>query len=333
MYPFSTEIFSRNFGLHKYRHEQTSYLKFYAKSGASPFLQLNIFEFQRGTCNRNGTTNLEAQETRVFPQDISVMTFHSSTTKASRSRMVLTDHQAREIFQLKTTHGFSSSHAASIFLASKYNVSSKAIRDIWKGRSWLEATFNLWNIDDRPARRILGRPKGKKDSKPRASKQNRKMYASAQSSGEGWSASEGKNVSQSDPEPHKSPLHDSSPAQKDCAMLSDYCNVKCEMDNADLIRDNSVAKCSSSCHTLLPSIRSIKTGGEPFDAGPCNLPSVAFLMSGSSSAFGSLHPLRLQSPTYASPPLDRFDFHLAPPALHRNFPLALLAGRPPPHSF
>jgi len=264
------------------------------------------------------------------------MTLHSSTTKASRSRMVLTDHQAREIFQLKATHGFSSSHAASIFLASKYNVSSKAIRDIWKGRSWLEATFNLWNVDDRPARRILGRPKGKKDSKPRASKLSRKMYASTQSCGAGWSANEG-NVSQSDPECHKPLLHDASPAQKDCSMSSDYCNVKCEIENADLAQDTAAsqnpaaAKCpSTSYHPLLPSIHSIKTGsGEPFDASPCNLPSVAFLMNGGTSAFGPLHPLRLQGPSSGYPPRDRFDLDLAPPALHRHFALALLAGRPP----
>jgi hypothetical protein len=84
-----------------------------------------------------------------------------------RPRIVLTNQQAREIFQLKSGHGFASLHAASIRLASKYGVSSKAIRDIWKGRSWLEATFDLWNVEDRPAKRIIGRPKGKKDSKPR----------------------------------------------------------------------------------------------------------------------------------------------------------------------
>ena len=93
-----------------------------------------------------------------------------SNAKSSRSRMVLSNEQAREIFTLKGNHGFSSSHSASLHLASKYNVSSKAIRDIWKGRSWLEATFNLWEIKDRPPKRTLGRPKGRKDSKPRISK-------------------------------------------------------------------------------------------------------------------------------------------------------------------
>jgi hypothetical protein len=82
-------------------------------------------------------------------------------------RSVLTIEQAREIFRIKTSHGHASIHAASNTLALRYHVSAKAIRDIWKGRSWLEATYDLWNDSDRPARRMLGRPKGRKDSKPR----------------------------------------------------------------------------------------------------------------------------------------------------------------------
>ena len=86
---------------------------------------------------------------------------------SKRPRTVLTSMVAREIFQVKATHGFASTHSASQRLASKYGVSPKAIRDIWIGRSWLEATYDLWSVEDRPTRRIIGRPKGKKDSKPR----------------------------------------------------------------------------------------------------------------------------------------------------------------------
>ena len=86
-----------------------------------------------------------------------------------RQGTVLTRQQAEEIFRAKSDlyHGFSNSHAASVNLASKYNVSSKTIRDIWKGRSWLNVTFRLWDTTDRPERKTLGRPKGKKDSRPR----------------------------------------------------------------------------------------------------------------------------------------------------------------------
>ena len=85
-----------------------------------------------------------------------------------RSRVVLSKKAAREIFIVKSNLGLESAHQASIRLAAKYRISSKAIRDIWKGRSWLDATFDLWSEEDRPCRRVIGRPKGKKDSKPRA---------------------------------------------------------------------------------------------------------------------------------------------------------------------
>ncbi len=85
-------------------------------------------------------------------------------------RAVLTREQARDIFLLKHYHGFVNSHAASTELSKTYQISSKAIRDIWSGRSWLDATFDMWNGDDRPTKKVLGRPKGKKDTKPRKSK-------------------------------------------------------------------------------------------------------------------------------------------------------------------
>jgi hypothetical protein len=90
---------------------------------------------------------------------------------SSRSRMILSRAAAREIFIARRNLGLESAHQASIRIAAKYHISSKAIRDIWKGRSWLDATFDLWNEEDRPARRVVGRPKGKKDSKPRAKRQ------------------------------------------------------------------------------------------------------------------------------------------------------------------
>ena len=91
----------------------------------------------------------------------------TSMQTANKSRVLLTQEQAREIFLLKSNHEGSSTHSASIRLAHQYHVSSKAIRDIWKGRSWLQATFDLWESDDRPAKKPIGRPKGKKDSRPR----------------------------------------------------------------------------------------------------------------------------------------------------------------------
>ena len=61
-----------------------------------------------------------------------------------RSRSVLTKEQAIEIFEYKKKRGDQSVTATSNELASKYNVNSKTIRDIWSGRSWFEATYPLW---------------------------------------------------------------------------------------------------------------------------------------------------------------------------------------------
>ncbi len=58
-----------------------------------------------------------------------------------RPRAVLSKEQAIEIFQIKNKIGNLSMTAASIALASKYNVNAKTIRDIWSGKSWSEATF------------------------------------------------------------------------------------------------------------------------------------------------------------------------------------------------
>ena len=100
--------------------------------------------------------------------------------ESGRPRLLLSNEEAREIFKLQTTHGYPSLHAASVVFAKKYGVSPKAIRDIWTGRSWLEATFSLWNADERPVRRTIGRPKGKKDSKPRKSKNGGRLILGGQ---------------------------------------------------------------------------------------------------------------------------------------------------------
>ena len=61
-----------------------------------------------------------------------------------RSRAILTKEQAIEIFGYKQKLGDQSITAASFELARKYNVNPKTIRDIWSGRSWLDATYAQW---------------------------------------------------------------------------------------------------------------------------------------------------------------------------------------------
>ena len=89
------------------------------------------------------------------------------TSKLIRYRVILTKEAAREIFCQKNIHSNESPNQASIRLAVLYHVSSKSVRDIWNGRSWLGATYDLWREEERPLRRAVGRPKGRKDNKPR----------------------------------------------------------------------------------------------------------------------------------------------------------------------
>ncbi len=93
----------------------------------------------------------------------------------TKPRAILTPQLAREIFRLRYLNSSTKSHSVSTALASKYQVSSKTIRDIWCGRCWLEATSDLWEDSDRPQVKTKGRPKGSKDRKPRRAKSKREM--------------------------------------------------------------------------------------------------------------------------------------------------------------
>jgi hypothetical protein len=97
-------------------------------------------------------------------------------SSSNRPKLVLTEQNAINIFHLNNKHSFPTAHAASCFLASKYHVSSKAIRDIWSGRSWLETTYDHWKHGEQPQRRFFGRPKEEKDQKPRKFSQQSPLH-------------------------------------------------------------------------------------------------------------------------------------------------------------
>ena len=89
---------------------------------------------------------------------------------ACKTRAVLTEAQAIEIYQIKqkndsSKHGVRRCSAASI--ARQFGVSDKAVRDIWMGRTWFR---ELMHLD--PARatmperlKLPGRPRGKRNGK------------------------------------------------------------------------------------------------------------------------------------------------------------------------
>ena len=147
-----------------YQRDQTSKISFFAKI----FGELNS-KIKVACMSKAGVSNL------VHPMNVSACIpqepLHpEGQLSVWRSKVTLNEEQAREIFKYKNHTTFPSPNSLSIFLANKYQVSSKAIRDIWNGRSWLGATSDLWNRENLPKKRNVGRPRGSKDRIPRSSK-------------------------------------------------------------------------------------------------------------------------------------------------------------------
>jgi hypothetical protein len=101
------------------------------------------------------------------------LSLHQTTRRSkNRGRAILTNEQAREIFRSKPTPVCRNRTQAGT-LSKMYGISEKTIRDIWNGRTWYRATCNLDQTNPPALERLqkrAGRPKGAKDSNPRAKK-------------------------------------------------------------------------------------------------------------------------------------------------------------------
>ena len=82
------------------------------------------------------------------------------TLESRKTRAKLTEADALYIFHCKT-HSLSAA-----YVAKKYGVSEKAVRDIWTGRTWSKETWHLDASRSRPLKK-MGRPVGRKDAQPR----------------------------------------------------------------------------------------------------------------------------------------------------------------------
>jgi len=95
----------------------------------------------------------------------------SAQHETRKCRAKLTGTDVIKIFELKLRSG----HATEV--ASMFGVSEKAIRDIWTARTWAKETWHL-----EPSRALVikqtGRPRGRKDSKPRKMKASMPLRAS-----------------------------------------------------------------------------------------------------------------------------------------------------------
>mmetsp|Transcript_28123 Transcript_28123/g.74242 ORF Transcript_28123/g.74242 Transcript_28123/m.74242 type:complete len:283 (+) Transcript_28123:116-964(+) len=112
---------------------------------------------------------------RNIPSNLVNLDFadQDNTLAKRQGRAILTDDQARIIFKYKPSP-FAKDRGRAGALARAFGVSVKTIRDIWIGRTWYRATFDLdpGKQDEVPNRlhKKPGRPRGAKDSKPRTKK-------------------------------------------------------------------------------------------------------------------------------------------------------------------
>ena len=75
-------------------------------------------------------------------------------------RALLSEKEAIEIYQYRKAAANSSAmrdarlHGKSSAVGKKYNISPKAVRDIWNRRTWTQETRHLWSEDEKPMERI-----------------------------------------------------------------------------------------------------------------------------------------------------------------------------------
>jgi hypothetical protein len=88
-----------------------------------------------------------------------------------KPRARLTQDQAVDVFTMRN------SSSSAVIIANRYGVSEKAIRDIWKGRTWSMETGHL-DTSRTVVLKKTGRPRGSTDQKPRKKRFAAKMPTS-----------------------------------------------------------------------------------------------------------------------------------------------------------
>jgi len=89
------------------------------------------------------------------------------SVNASKGRAILNEAQAVQIFQAKVD-AFMQPRPSSKKIGALFGISEKAVRDIWNGRTWRSETCHMDPTRPVQVMKQVGRPKGSKDSKPRA---------------------------------------------------------------------------------------------------------------------------------------------------------------------
>lgn len=89
-------------------------------------------------------------------------------TSRSRPRAILNETQAIDIFHIKLAANASmQARPSPVQVAFLFGISEKAVRDIWKGRTWAKETHHLDPTRQVPMQKRCDRPRGSKGSMPR----------------------------------------------------------------------------------------------------------------------------------------------------------------------
>jgi hypothetical protein len=201
-------------------------------------------------------------------RDDSKQKMKATPNKQSGSQKTLTAQQARDIFELKDMPSSVSMHAMSVQVAKMYRVSSKAIRDIWTGRSWLDATYDLWDPSDRPERKMMGRPKGSRDKQPRKRKETMTTCPSLQSCVEAKTHTMTKRLMDQS--------NDKSPQPHDSGRSSGHCDRR-EIQFRDCFKSAPIESLSQSIQLQHQIVQKTKPDcSTPFDAACSSIEPDAF---------------------------------------------------------
>ncbi len=90
--------------------------------------------------------------------------------RAQKRRVILTKQQAIEIFGFRSVYSITTMVSGASFVAERYGINEKTVRDIRKQRTWTHATCTLAENEGTMAKRKIGRPVGSKDMRPRKPK-------------------------------------------------------------------------------------------------------------------------------------------------------------------
>ena len=111
--------------------------------------------------------NFEELSSSAEDADEGLTSLTQDDLSKSHPRAVLHESQAMEIYrQRKTKSTRLGADSNTVFLAKKYNVSPKTIRDIWNRRTWIQQTRHLWTEDEQPVARKKKQPRSKNHGLP-----------------------------------------------------------------------------------------------------------------------------------------------------------------------